>query len=72
MRNVGALISVTSTRERGRAWQVEAVLVRSRSVLMEGLFSDVFGRVVRPLVRTCVVSGGRRLHQDTHRVAAEP
>lgn len=57
MRNVGALISVTSTRERGRAWQVEAVLVRSRSVLMESLFSDVFGRVVRPLVRTCVVCG---------------
>lgn len=24
---------------------------------MEGLFSDVFGRVVRPLVRTCVVCG---------------
>lgn len=33
------------------------MLVRSRSVLMEGLFSDVFGRVVRPLVRTCVVCG---------------
>lgn len=49
------------------------MLVRSRSVLMESLFSDVFGRVVRPLVRMCVVCGEwGRLHQDTHRVAAEP
>lgn len=47
------------------------MLVCSRSVLTEDLFSDVVSRVVRPLVRMCVVSGGR-LHQDTYTVAAEP
>lgn len=70
MRNVGALISVTLMRERlgltgGGGARLPQVSPHG------GLFSDAVSRVVRLLVRTCVKSGGR-LHQDTHRVAAEP
>lgn len=75
MRNVGALISVTSTRERevgpGR-WRrcLSAAGQSSWRVCSQMSLAVLSGRSWGRV--WCVVSGGRRLHQDTHRVAAEP
>lgn len=46
------------------------MLVCSESEFMECSFSDAVSHVTQLLVWMCVVSGG--LHQDTHRVAADP